>query len=88
MPLRLVESPVDLFGEVPVTLDDIELWLRAIPRMDPTTRRAAYYVQAYNVADKIRRAKLEGWFYTLKPAPAPTGGTIGRLPFDWPRQVA
>lgn len=57
----------DLFGEVPVTTLDIRLWLVCIPRMDPDSPRAAWYVKGYNVAGKIRAAKVAGTFYDLRP---------------------
>lgn len=56
-----MHQPVrDLFGQVPVTLPEIDAWLQAVPRIDPTSPRAANYVKWYAVADKIRAAKLAG----------------------------
>lgn len=63
------ESVTDLFGEVPVTEADVRLWLLAVPRIDPDSPRAAHYVRGWNVPDKIRAAKLSGWFDTLDPTP-------------------
>jgi hypothetical protein len=61
-PHELRPSTVDLFGDVPVTHDDINAWLRQVPRIEPGSRRAAHYVQGYDVIGKIKRAKLEGTF--------------------------
>lgn len=51
---------VDLFGEVPVTYEDIEHWLITVPRIDPGSRHADWYVKAYDVPGKIKAAKLAG----------------------------
>lgn len=72
MSVRLRESTTDLFGDVPVTEDDVRLWLLAVPRIDPDSPRAAVYARCWNVAAKIRAAKLAGWFHTLDPRPPPT----------------
>ena len=55
----------DLFGQVPITTLEVDQWLLAVPRMRPGTRRAAWYVQAYAVHDKIKAAKLAGTFDDL-----------------------
>lgn len=56
---------LDLFGEVPVTLDDQRAWVKAVaPAYGSSERSFAYYVRHWNVADKIRRAKLAGTFDT------------------------
>lgn len=73
------QSPLDLFGEVPVTTHDIDAWLRAIPRIEPGTRRAAQYVEDWAVVDKIRAAKLRGDFHQLTAQPE------GPSPFWWTR---
>lgn len=48
------------YGNAPVYQEDIDLWLRAVPRMHPDSPRAAHYVRSYNVVGKISRAKLDG----------------------------
>ena len=55
----------DLFGQVIVTTHDIDAWLLAVPRIDPLSRRAVYYVKDYSVVDKIKAAKLAGYFEAL-----------------------
>lgn len=52
----------DLFGEVPVTLDEVLLWMLAVSGLPPTSPRFAYYVRGWNVVEKIQRAKAEGRF--------------------------
>lgn len=48
----------DLFGEIPVSLDDVEIWLDHLPRLrDATDARRKYYARAWNVVDKIKWAK-------------------------------
>ncbi len=55
--------PYDLFGEIPVTEDDVFDWVAAVaPRWLTPQRSFDGYVSAYNVADKIRAAKAAGTF--------------------------
>jgi hypothetical protein len=50
----------DLFGEVPVTWPEIWAWLEAVPGIARDSWRARYYLDSWNVPDKIRAAKLAG----------------------------
>ncbi|MGC1173114.1 hypothetical protein [Polaromonas sp.] len=59
------QSPVDLFGEVVVTQQDVRAWLLAVPRIDPDGPRAGHYVRGYGVVAKIAHAKLYGTFDQL-----------------------
>ena len=53
----------DLFGEVVVTLDDLDAWVAALaPGFASSDRRRAHYIRAYDVASKVRYAKLTGTF--------------------------
>lgn len=53
----------DLFGEIPVTEDEIYLWVQAVaPRWLSPERSYQGYVKNYNVPDKVRRAKMSGTF--------------------------
>lgn len=62
----LLRQPArDLFGEVPVTEDDLEAWVAAMSPVHLTERLFSHYVRRYNVADKIRAAKLRGEFEAL-----------------------
>lgn len=76
------EPILDLFGEVRVTTDDIDAWLRAVPRLEPGTPRAAHYVEAWGVVEKIKRAKLEGRFDAIV-TPAPRGAGFWWERFNW-----
>ena len=51
---------IDLFGDVPVTIRDVELWLDRIGNYCGSPLRVAYYVLNWNVVDKIRAVKLDG----------------------------
>lgn len=53
----------DLFGDVAITLRDIELWLFRIPKLPHTSCRRSAYTRQWNVIDKIRREKLAGSFH-------------------------
>lgn len=53
----------DLFGEVPVTEDDLFYWVQAVaPRWLAPERSYRNYVRNWNVADKVRHAKISGTF--------------------------
>lgn len=58
---------LDLFGEVVVTLQDVEKWLRCVPHFgnDSRTQAVSDYIRAYDVVNKIKREKLTGAFYSL-----------------------
>lgn len=56
---------LDLFGEVPVTWPEVELWCRAVAGIDPDSWRFAYYVRGWNVVRKIQMAKMEGQFEAI-----------------------
>ncbi len=59
---------LDLFDDVTVSLDDVELWLRCIPRFDDTNRanHVRDYIVNYDVVNKIKEAKRDKSFYSLK----------------------
>ena len=69
---------LDLFGEVPVTIADVDAWLRAVPRIEPDSPRAAWYVAAWSVPDKIRAAKRRGDFDSIV-------NSTPESPFWWKR---
>lgn len=52
----------DLFGVVPVSLSDLELWLFTVPRMAHYQRGRSAYLRNYQVIEKIQRAKVDGTF--------------------------
>lgn len=76
------EPVLDLFGEVRITTHDVDAWLRAVPRIDPASPRAALYVQQWAVVDKIRRTKMDGTFDAItRPRHAPGAHWVQR--FGW-----
>ncbi|OIR10921.1 hypothetical protein GALL_70890 [mine drainage metagenome] len=48
---------MQLFGEIPVTEQDIELWLDNVPNLSQSKFRREAYRKAYRIEDKIRAAK-------------------------------
>ena len=67
---RMKQSAYDLFGEIPVLEDDIIAWVAAIaPRWLEPARSFEQYVHAYNVAGKVRAAKLAGVFEQITEKP-------------------
>lgn len=50
----------DLFGEVAVSLRELQLWLYLVPRLPHYSTRRASYAKGYNIAFKIARAKEAG----------------------------
>jgi len=57
---------LDMFGEVIVTLDDVNLWLDTIPQISMcSNQRRNYYAQFNDVANKIKLSKLDGSFDLL-----------------------
>lgn len=53
---------VDLFGEIPVTWPEVEAWVLATVGLSPQSPRFRYYVTWWNVPEKIRAAKREGYW--------------------------
>lgn len=57
--------PYDLFGEVIVTMDDLYNWVAAVSPVHLSERSFDLYVERWDVAGKVRRAKLAGHFDTI-----------------------
>lgn len=55
----------DLFGEVPVSLDELLAWMLAVPGIPPSSPRFVYYLRFWDVIDKVRQAKIAGTFDEL-----------------------
>lgn len=56
----------DLFGEIPVLESDLTAWVAAVaPRWLEPPRQFRNYVRNYDVAGKVRAAKLAGVFETI-----------------------
>lgn len=86
---RLEALQLDLFGEVPVSLDDVLLWMLAVPRLAPTSPRFPAYVRDYRVPEKIRAAKLAGTFEaTVAIVLSPTPGAAESTPAAPPHRLA
>lgn len=61
----------DLFGEIPVTEDDIFNWVAAVaPRWLTPERSFRNYVRSWGIADKVRAAKAAGTFEQIIEKPA------------------
>lgn len=69
----------DLFGVVPVSIDEVRAWLAAVPRIDPDGPRAAEYVRSYRVVEKIQAAKVAGTFDAAVNDKGPHYGGPSRL---------
>lgn len=68
-PRQVAQAQLDLFGEVPVSRQDVYAWLMAVVDMDPESFRAEHYIRNYRVLDKIVAAKLDGTFdQIVRPA--------------------
>jgi hypothetical protein len=52
----------DLFGEIPVTWDEVDAWCLAVAGLPPDSWRRRYYLAHWNVPEKIRAAKAAGTF--------------------------
>lgn len=72
---------LDLFGEVVVTWDDIEIWVSAVaPAFMSSQRAFDTYVRGWNVAEKVRHAKLSGTFeHTIEKARHDRAALLRRL---------
>lgn len=49
----------DLFGQIPITTLELRAWLIEVAGIDPDSPRAAHYLRAYRVTEKIARLKVE-----------------------------
>lgn len=61
----------DLFGDVVVTIEDVEMWLDAVPKIPRTSPlRREYYAKNWDVVNKIKAYKLSGEFWErVEPKP-------------------
>ncbi len=65
----LRQPPLDLFGEVPISETDLYDWVAAVAPLHLNTRAFRHYVRGYDVAGKVRSAKLAGMFESIKDRP-------------------
>lgn len=52
----------DLFGEVPVTWDEIYEWCEIVAGITRDSPRLEVYIKGWDVVGKIRAAKLSGYY--------------------------
>lgn len=64
----MTPSLFDLFGEIPVSLSDVEIWIDVVPGWPRTSWRRESYAAAWNVPDKIRTAKITGHWPEIEKA--------------------
>lgn len=50
----------DLFGEIAVSVRELELWLYKVPRLPYSSTARSRYARQFNIAFKIARAKEAG----------------------------
>ena len=75
---QLRQPAIDLFGEIAVIEDDLYDWVASVAPLHLSPRAFANYVRGYDVAAKVRHAKLHDLFDTIKERPSAHG-----MP-DWP----
>lgn len=63
-------SLLDLFGEIPVTHEEIEVWIDVVTGWTRTASRGRRerYAESWNVAEKIRAAKRAGEWPRIEEA--------------------
>ena len=66
--INLLPPLFDLFGTIPVTQADIELWIDVVPRWPRDSPRRRYYAEHWNLPDKIRHAKASGLWPEIEKA--------------------
>ncbi|UQV43969.1 hypothetical protein KIV45_18985 [Janthinobacterium lividum] len=66
---ELRQPAIDLFGEVAVIEDDLYDWVASVAPLHLSPRAFANYVRGYDVAAKVRHAKLHGMFEAIKEHP-------------------
>lgn len=59
----MIPPATDLFGEVPVTTADLYEWCERVNFHHPAQWRLDWYIKNWNVAEKVRQAKLDGSWY-------------------------
>jgi len=56
----------DLFGQIPVTLEDVSLWVAAVaPHVISSRMRLEHYIRSWDVATKVATAKNSGTFHQV-----------------------
>lgn len=63
----MMPHPLDLFGEVPVTWDEVYLWCQMVAGV--TGWRRDWYIQHWNVISKVAAAKKDGTYWQAVARP-------------------
>lgn len=87
-PQAATEPQRDLFGEIPVTWDDVRDWTLAVAGIPPDSWRFDWYVQHWDVPGKVRAAKAAGTFYAALQATRRPRWTLDPPPGLSSRQAA
>lgn len=74
----------DLFGEIPVTLEEIEIWIDVVPALPRDSWRRAHYARGWNVAEKIRAWKAAGRWDEIQAARIDQLRAVGFTSWPWP----
>jgi len=62
-PNKLRPRSRDLFRQVVVTLKDLDDWCNEfVPHLCHSRHRMDFYIQGYNVAEKVKQAILSGFW--------------------------
>lgn len=69
MPPQVRQPAIDLFGGIAVIEDDLYDWVASVAPLRLSPRALANYVRGYDVAAKVRHAKLHGMFEGIKERP-------------------
>ncbi|CAG4928205.1 hypothetical protein [Paraburkholderia saeva] len=74
---------LDLFGQVVISYDDLLVWVSAVaPGYAGSPTRLSFYIERWDVASKVRAAKLAGTFdSTIESARAQRASLARRLGF-------
>ena len=66
----MTPSLLDLFGEIPVSLPEVEIWIDVVPGLLRTHSawRRENYARCWDVPAKIRAAKASGYWSTIEAA--------------------
>ena len=67
---QLRQPAIDLFGEIAVIEDDLYDWVASVAPLHLSPRAFANYVRGYDVAAKVRHAKLHDLFDAIKDRPS------------------
>lgn len=56
---------VDLFGVIPVTWPEVDAWCLSVAGLPPESPRRQYYIERWNIPEKIQAAKADGSFWKI-----------------------